>query len=130
MTTARKKPLTSGKRSVFAELEEALEDVKAHREGTMTLREGTVRPLELPKIDGAFITKTRKARGMSRPVFAMKLGLSPRSLEGWEQDKSTPPAPVVALILLAAKFPDTFERLASLEQVASGAKASSRMIAR
>jgi putative transcriptional regulator len=128
MTSARKKAV-AGKRSLFAELEQALGEVKAHREGTLTLREGTVRPLALPKVDGAFITKTRKARGMSRPVFAMKLGLSPRSLEGWEHDKSQPPAPVVALILLAAKFPDTFDRLASLEQVASGAKAPLHMIA-
>lgn len=129
MTAARKKP-AAGKRSLFAELEQALGEVKAHREGTLTLREGTVRPLALPTVNGAFITKTRKARRMSRAVFAMKLGLSPRSLEGWEQDKSEPPAAVVALILLAAKFPDTFERLASLEQVTSGAKAPSRMIAR
>jgi len=44
--------------------------------------------------------------------------MDPRSLEGWEQGKSEPPAPVAALILLAAKFPDTIERLASLEQIA------------
>lgn len=127
---ARKKKPTPGKRSLLSELAQAMGDVKAHREGTLTLREGTVRALALPEVDGAFIAKTRKARRMSRAVFAMKLGLSPRSLEGWEQDKSDPPAPVVALILLAAKFPDTFERLASLEQVSSGAKAQDRMIAR
>ncbi len=110
----RKKP--KEKRSLLAELEQAMGDVRAHREGRLTLREHVVRPLHLPKVDGHFIVETREAKGMSRAVFAMKLGLSPRSLEGWEQGKTTPPAPVAALILLAAKFPDMFERLASLEQ--------------
>ncbi|HJW75883.1 MAG TPA: helix-turn-helix domain-containing protein [Thermoleophilia bacterium] len=117
MTTARKKA-PEKKRSLFAELEQAMGDVKAHRKGRLTLRERTVHPLALPKVDGDFIVETREARGMSRAVFAMKLGLNPRSLEGWEQGKSEPPAPVAALILLAAKFPDTIERLASLEQIA------------
>ena len=129
MTTAKKK-MPAKKRSLFAELEQALGDVKAHGDGRLTLREHTVRPLHLPKVDGDFIVETREARGMSRAVFAMKLGLSPRSLEGWEQGKTEPPGPGAALILLAAKFPDMFDRLASLEQVAPAARASSRAILR
>lgn len=128
--TATRKKAADKKRSLFAELEQAMGDVKAHREGRVTLREHTVRPLALPHVDGDFIVETREARGMSRAVFAMKLGLNARSLEGWEQGKSEPPAPVAALILLAAKFPDTFDRLASLEQVSLKAKASSAVIRR
>lgn len=119
---------TASKRSLFAELEQAMGDVKAHREGVLTLREHTVRPLHLPKVDGEFIVETREARGMSRAVFAMKLGLNPRSLEGWKQGKTEPPGPVAALILLAEKFPDMFDRLASLEQIAPRARASARAL--
>jgi len=37
-----------------------------------------------------------------------------RTLEGWEQGRSKPPPSATALILMARKYPDTFERLASL----------------
>jgi putative transcriptional regulator len=117
-TTKRKttKKRSEKKRSLFAEIEEGMLALKAHREGKITLREHTVRPLVLPTIDGSFIQKVRDARGLSRAAFAHKLGLSPRSLERWEQELSAPPAPVAALILMAAKYPDTFDRLAALEQ--------------
>ena len=105
-------------RSLFAELEEGMLALKAHREGKLTLREHTVRPLVLPTVDGPFIQKVRDARGLSRAAFAHKLGLSPRALERWEQGLGAPPAPVAALILMAARYPDTFDRLAALEQPA------------
>ena len=110
------KPGGKKKRSLFAELEDGMIAVKAHREGKITLREHTIRPLVLPTVDGSFIQKVRNARGLSRAAFAHKLGLSPRSLERWEQELSPTPAPVAALILMAAKYPDTFDRLAALEQ--------------
>ena len=37
-----------------------------------------------------------------------------RTVEGWEQGRSSPPDTAAALILMAEKYPDTFERLASL----------------
>ena len=58
------------KRSLFDELEEGLHALKDHREGRVTLREHTVRPLVLPVVDGSFIQAVRDARGLSRAAFA------------------------------------------------------------
>ena len=112
---ATRKPMHRGKkkRSLLAELEEGFRALRDHREGRITLREFPA-PLVLPPIDGDFIVKAREARGMSRPVFANRLGISPRSLERWEQGLSAPPSSVATLILLVAKYPDTLDRLASL----------------
>ena len=37
-----------------------------------------------------------------------------RTVEGWEQGLSSPAGSATALILMAQKYPDMFERLASL----------------
>ena len=37
-----------------------------------------------------------------------------RTIERWEQGRSSPPESATALILMAQKYPDTFDRLASL----------------
>ena len=37
-----------------------------------------------------------------------------RTLERWEQGRSSPPESAAALIFMAQKYPDTFDRLASL----------------
>jgi putative transcriptional regulator len=50
----------------------------------------------------------------SRCVFARKLFTNERSLEKWEQGRAKPNAQAVALLLLAARYPDTFERLEQL----------------
>lgn len=51
---------------------------------------------------------------MSRQVFALKLGVNPRTLERWEQGRSKPNEQAAALIWLVRKYPDTLERLESL----------------
>lgn len=51
---------------------------------------------------------------MSRAVFAHLLRVPARTVEGWEQSRSRPPDTAAALILTARKYPDTFDRLASL----------------
>lgn len=37
-----------------------------------------------------------------------------RTLERWKQGRSSPPELAAALILMEEKYPDTFDRLASL----------------
>jgi putative transcriptional regulator len=50
----------------------------------------------------------------SRSVFARRLFTNERTLEKWEQGRAKPNAQAVALLLLAARYPDTFERLEQL----------------
>lgn len=48
---------------------------------------------------------------MSRNAFALKLCVSPRTLENWEQGETLPNDQAAALILMVYKYPDTLERL-------------------
>ena len=56
---------------------------------------------------------SRKSRYV-QAVFAHMIRVPVRTMEGWEQGRSNPPDSATALILMAQKYPDTFERLASL----------------
>ena len=103
------------KRILFDELLQGVAAMKAHRKGKITLRSYKVEPRELPEVMPKMIKQVRASFNCSRSVFARKLFTNERTLEKWEQGRSKPNAQAAALLLLAAKYPDTFERL---EQVA------------
>ncbi len=112
---AIKKPAgRARKRSLFAELMTGVEAMRAHREGRVTLETRHVQPISVPPVDADIVRDTREALKMSRPVFAFKLGVNPRTLERWEQGRSKPNEQAAALIWLVRKYPDTLERLESL----------------
>jgi putative transcriptional regulator len=87
--------------------------MRDHREGRLTLRTH-LEPIALPVLAPDIVRETREALKMSRQVFAFKLGISPRTLERWEQGRSKPNEQAAALIWLVRKYPDTLERLESL----------------
>ena len=100
-------------RNIAAEVLEALREVQEHRAGKRTLRTTWV-PKPLPGLSPERIRSIREELNLSRAVFASMLRTPIRTLEGWEQGRSKPPPSATALILMARKYPDTFERLASL----------------
>lgn len=73
-----------------------------------------VTPIALPRVDQRMIRSTRERLRMSRPAFASRLGVNPRTLERWEQGRSKPNDQAAALILLVRKYPDTLERLRAI----------------
>ncbi len=103
------------KRNIFAELMEGIAAMKAQRNGKITLRSYRVEARALPEVKPKMIKQVRARFRCSRSVFARKLFTNERTLEKWEQGRAKPNAQAVALLLLAARYPDTFERL---EQVA------------
>jgi putative transcriptional regulator len=103
------------KRNLFGELMEGVAAMQAERSGKITLRSYKVEPRTLPQFKPRMIKQVRESFRCSRSVFARKLFTNVRTLEKWEQGRAKPNAQAVALLLLAAKYPDTFERL---EQVA------------
>jgi putative transcriptional regulator len=105
----------ASKRDLFHELMAGVAAMKAQRHGKLTLRSYRVGPRELPDVQPKMIRQVRERFRCSRSVFARKLFTNERTLEKWEQGRAKPNAQAVALLLLAAKYPDTFERL---EQVA------------
>jgi putative transcriptional regulator len=104
----------SEKRTLFHELASGVEAMRLHREGRITLRTHEVVPIALPPLNPQLVRETREALHMSRQVFALKLGVNPRTLERWEQGRSKPNEQAAALIWLVRRYPDTLKRLESL----------------
>src|ERR1051326_4015164 len=111
-------PTKSKKRDIFGELMEGVSSMRAHRERRVTLRTHRVERLTLPRVDRHVIKSTRERLHMSRPAFAHRLGVNPRTLERWEQGRSKPNDQAAALILLVRKYPDTLARLRRLAATA------------
>lgn len=98
-------------RNLLKELQQGVKEIKAHKAGKITLRMHAITARPLPKIDAEFIRNIRESLHMSRNMFAIKLRVSPRTLEKWEQGVTTPNDQAIALILLVQKYPDTIKRL-------------------
>ena len=112
MAPSRKK-----KRDLFGELMEGVSAMRSHRQGRITLRSHQIDRLTLPPIDEHVIRSTRERLHMSRPAFAYRIGVNPRTLERWEQGRSKANDQAAALILLVRKYPDMFTRLQQLAEV-------------
>lgn len=118
------------RRDVGAELLQAVRDVQAGRWARKTtftvLPEGVVcRRIERP--DGTVekeerltgprweLMAARARSGLSQADFAQALGVSKRTLENWEQGRAEPTGAARRLLKLAARFPETLQRLAAIE---------------
>lgn len=117
-------------RDLGAELLQAVRDLKAGRWARKTtftvLPEGVVcRRIERP--DGTVekeerltgprweLMAARARSGLSQADFAQALGVSKRTLENWEQGRAEPTGAARRLLKLAARFPETLQRLAAIE---------------
>ena len=78
------------KRDLFGELIEGVSAMRGHREGRITLRSHRIERLSLPRLDQGMIRSTRERLRMSRPAFAHRIGVNPRTLVRWEQGRSRP----------------------------------------
>ena len=103
-------------RNLFDELADDMTAMKAHRAGKLTLRSYKVEARALPDVKPEMIKQVRARFHCSRSVFARKLFTNERTLEKWEQGRAKPNAQAAALLLLAARYPDTFERLEHLAE--------------
>ena len=109
----------SKKRKLFDELMEGVESMREQREGKITLRTHDIDELPPLEIEADLIRDTRERLHVSRAVFARHLRVSTRTLENWEQGRAKPNAQAAALILMVRKYPDTLEKLQSLENDAA-----------
>ena len=118
------------KRNLGAEIIESLQELKTGKWGRQTLFEvqadGTVRRT-LTRPDGTVekaevlagprwqMLAARSRSGLSQTAFARALGVSKRTLENWEQGRVEPSGAARRLLALAARYPDTLERLSKLD---------------
>jgi len=76
--------------------QETLDGVKAINRG-----EGKKRDVRLPNVQAI-----REGMNMSQTSFAALLGVSPRTLQDWEQGRRKPSGPALSLLRVAAVRPD------------------------
>jgi putative transcriptional regulator len=101
------------KRNIANELVQALEEAILFEQGKITLNTITIERNH-SSIEPEQIRAIRERFNMSRAVFALKLRVSPRTLEKWEQGLAKPNEQAATLLLLTSKYPDTLERLNSV----------------
>jgi putative transcriptional regulator len=109
----------STQRKLFDELMEGVGAMAAHRQGKVTLRSHEVEAPPPLAVGADLIRETREQLRVSRAVFARRLRVSTRTLENWEQGRARPNAQAAALILMVRKYPDTLDKLSSLEPEAA-----------
>ena len=102
------------KRNLFEELEKGVKEIKSCQQGKVTLRVYHAKPRPLPKITATSIRNIRRKLHLSRNVFAMRLRVSPRTLEKWEQGETVPNRQAAAPLLMVKKYPETLDRLAKI----------------
>lgn len=82
------------KRDIGAELLQAVRDVKAGKVGRVNM------------VGVTLAADARMKLGMSQSQFAAFIGVSPRTLQDWEQGRRQPSGPAETLLRVAAVRPD------------------------
>ena len=101
-------------RKLVKELKQGIEEINAHHARKITLRSHVIEKKSRPTINPEGIKKIREQFNMSRNVFALKLRVSARTFEKWEQGITIPNDQAAALLLMVNKYPDTLQRLESV----------------
>ena len=101
-------------RDLFTELSSALVEAKNHSEGKLTLKTHQVNEASPLDMSPNEIVHLREKFNMSRGVFANLLHTSSRTLENWEQGRSTPNRQAITLLKLVQRHPETLTHITEL----------------
>jgi putative transcriptional regulator len=85
-------------RDLVAELEQSVREMKAGK--------GRPRPVKVSEV-----MEARQRTGLSRQQLAGVLGVSARTLEGWEQGRRKPTGAARSLLTIAMRRPDVLREL-------------------
>mgnify|MGYP001352824805 CR=1 FL=1 len=91
------------RQELFAELEESIRQMKKIRKGELKGKVTTAITLGAGTIDAIAI---RQQLGVSQAKFALLLGISLRTLQGWEQGRRQPKGAERTLLRLVDRNPD------------------------
>jgi putative transcriptional regulator len=69
------------------------------------IRRGERKPSRKQTVSFPNIQKIRSGLGLSQAEFALLIGVSPRTLQNWEQKRREPEGPAKALLMVAARNP-------------------------
>ena len=96
------------------DLREAAESIREHHSGKITLRSTTVQAPKPILMSGTRVQRIRRKARMSQAVFARCLHTSRRTLEKWEQGRTTPTGSAAALLMLVDRHPEVLGELARM----------------
>ena len=102
------------KKSMFDELKQGLQEMKAHREGKVTLKTTEVDIPPPIKMSKSKIQKIRKGTNFSQPIFARVLGVNVSTYQNWEQGRSEPNAQAKLLLEMVDKNPAFLQELTTI----------------
>lgn len=102
------------KRNLFAELKAGFDELKAEREGKLTLRKLSVALPDTVEITADEIKAVREANNASQAIMARRLRVNERTYQNWEQGRSKPNTQAAVLIKLVEKHPETMQMLEAL----------------
>lgn len=88
-----------------AEFGSAFERIKAGIEEMIAVERGEAKPARVTRIVVPDVAAIREKMGLTQEEFAIILGISPRTLQDWEQGRRQPRGPARSLLLVAMHDP-------------------------
>ena len=88
-------------RNIGQEILEGIKEIKRFKKGEVDLK---TRNLNEPSSAGIIRKKLR----LSQSAFASLMGVSPRTIQDWEQGRRKPQGPAKSLLRIAEQHPEIF----------------------
>lgn len=92
-------------------LVESLEQAVAFEKGDKSKARVQVREIPVPKYTPEMIAALRERKGLTQRSLAFAVGVSPRTVEGWETGRFAPTGSSNKLLYLIDKDEDMLQRL-------------------
>ena len=91
-------------RNIGMEILEGIREIKAYKAGQLVLRTHKLKRPAPPQ-------RIRAKLRLSQAAFAGLMGVSPRTVQDWEQGRRKPSGPAEALLRIAEQHPEVFLQL-------------------
>ena len=88
-------------RNIGQEILEGIKEIKNFKKGEIKLTTRTLNEPSTAKI-------IRKRLRLSQTAFASLMGVSPRTIQDWEQGRRKPQGPAKSLLRIAEQYPEIF----------------------
>ena len=91
-------------RDIGQEMLDGIREIKSFRKGEIKLNKHTLTEPSPPKV-------IRQKLKLSQSAFASLMGVSPRTIQDWEQGRRQPQGPAKSLLRIAEQHPEIFTEL-------------------
>jgi putative transcriptional regulator len=93
------------KRDIGLEILEGIKEIKKHKKGKIKLKTRELKDPVSSKI-------IRGQLNLTQSEFASLMGVSPRTVQDWEQGRRKPQGPAKSLLRIAEQHPEVFLKVA------------------